>query len=496
MPFSFYNTTDAASSYGFTTTVNGVSISSCPSGASVRSCFQTILGQLDAQGVTGVRIIVPFCDSTSLAFTNCGSSYTAVSWNPSGNPAQQTWITNVTNFFADVHTAGIQNVTITVAASPETIETLPIGSTQSTLGVCAVDGTPTGNCCSDTPATVSFSPQIPYGLLANGNPIGDFYITGSNQGYNCAPVNNLYFIGWTNYFNVLNAMLAAAKSQSVTVYELELEDEVNTMVFPVLLRNVYDNSLPQSAPSEYQVTVGFDTYANVLAGLRGQMTANGFDPGRVEYSAFWTDSSVATENCANAYDDYARNFGLDTITQAIIGGLIGYPSGYTITAGLTCGGSTSGMFQSPIDSTLPDIVDVHIYPEVTDTTNTGAMIQQVATIDYGDVPHFLSEASLESADIVIGETYGGTLSPLNLGTSSAPNYCWFGTYPSPSGTPSDNVAGFNASALASYTVTFRPWMQLQDPTGACFAYGSGAGSSGNYQSVNYNGEGPYTPTHP
>ena len=95
---------------------------------------------------------------------------------------------------------------------------------------------------------------------------------------------------------------------------------------------------------------------------------------------------------------------------------------------------------------------------------------------------------------MIGETYGGTLSPVNLGTSGVPDYCWLGAYPSPSGAPTDNVKGFNSSSLASYTVTFRPWMELEDPSGQCFAYADGPGTSGNYQSVNYNGGGPYTPT--
>jgi len=33
-------------------------------------------------------------------------------------------------------------------------------------------------------------------------------------------------------------------------------------------------------------------------------------------------------------------------------------------------------------------------------------------------------------------------------------------------------------------------------SGQCFAYGSGPGTSGNYQAINYNGQGPYTPTNP
>jgi hypothetical protein len=72
MPFNVYDTSSAAASHGFSGTVNGgrTVYSSCPSGASVEVCFQTIMGQLRAQGVTGVRIFIPLCD----AFPACGPS--------------------------------------------------------------------------------------------------------------------------------------------------------------------------------------------------------------------------------------------------------------------------------------------------------------------------------------------------------------------------------------------------------------------------------------
>jgi hypothetical protein len=122
-------------------------------------------------------------------------------------------------------------------------------------------------------------------------------------------------------------------------------------------------------------------------------------------------------------------------------------------------------------------------------------IQDAAATDFGDLPHFLTLASVTSADIVIGETWGGTLSSASVDGG----YCWLGSYAAPSGAPSDNVAGFNSegvsSPLSAYTVTFRPWMELEDDSGECFPYGSGPSSSSNYQNVNYLNGGPYTPTH-
>lgn len=495
MPFNYYDTAHSASSFGFS--------NSCPSGASVQSCFQTILGQLRAQSVTGVRIFIPLCD----AFPDCGTSS---SWNPGQTPAQQTWIANVGSFFQDVANAGIANVTITITTEGSTVQ-VAANSTSSPNGSCP------SNCSKDAGTYVVFDPVVPYGMSDGTNTplgfaLGDFWYTADNQGYNKAPINNTNFIGWTNYFNAINAILGAAKGRvydpvrglEISVDGLEISQELNPMAFTAMMRYFYDNSSPQTAPSQYQQTVqttnGPVLYANVLSALRSLMSANGFVPGRVFYSAAWQDPALNNDdNCANFYSDYARNGGLDSITRTINGGPVGIPGGTETGAdGLVCGGTIdSSMVPSPIYSTQPNIVDLHMYPQVNGTQNNDLMIQQVAAVDYGDVPHFLAEAGLQSAAIVIGETYGGTLSPLNLGTAGNPNYCWFGTYPSPPGAPIDNVAGFNnegiSNPLSGYTVTFRPWMNL---SGQCFAYGSnGPGTPGNYQAINYNGLGPYTPTH-
>lgn len=473
LPVSNYDTLHLATSYGFST--------SCPSAASVRSCFQTILSNMRAQHVSGIRIFVTFCDATSLAFSNCGQPYTSISWSPAVNLYQQTWINNLTAFFQDVQTAQIQNVTITLADAPHTLSQ-SIGSASSPLGSCSVSG----KCCSDTPSVVYFSATQPYGLNPNNNyfPIGDRWTTGNNQGYNCSPVNP-YFIGWNNEFNVINAMLAAAKGH-VTIYEFENEQELNLVPFTAMARYIYDNSAPLSAGLPAGQVV------NVLSHLRSLMTANGFDPGRVYWSTVEADATTATYNCTNVYTDWSRNFGLDEVSQAINAGYIGVNTDATVTNGLVCGGSNlSSMYVAPIYSTQPNIVDAHMYSSVSGIVNTDAQIQAAANTDFGDVPHFLTLASLGSANITIGETWGGTLSPALRGPG---DYCWLGAYSTPSGAPNDNVAGFNSSSLSGYTVTFRPWMELEDPSGKCFAYGGGPGTVTNYQSVNFNSLGPYTPT--
>jgi len=290
---------------------------SCPSGASVEGCIQTILGQLRSQGVTGVRVFIPLCD----AFPNCGPSS---SWNPAGIPTQQTWITNVGNFFQDVATAGIANVTITITSSGPQYSA-SASSSSSPIGSCS-----SGNCCGDTGSTILFDPLIPYGMTsADGFAIGDYWKTGTNQGYNCAPVNSQFFIGWTNYFNAINAILGAARSK-VNVYGFELSQELSPMAFTATMRYFYDNSSPQTAPSQYVQTIGGVAYVNVVSALRSLMSANGFDPGRVEYSAAWSDATASGANCANAYTDFARNGNLDSITQTINGGPVGVPAGVNV----------------------------------------------------------------------------------------------------------------------------------------------------------------------
>lgn len=335
--------------------------------------------------MTGVRIFVPLCD----AFPTCGST---ASWNPGTGAGQSqtqlTWITNVGNLFADLKTAGIASVVITITPEGPDLEVpanltwspaypvYPANNCSMCTG-CGASGT-SACCASDVGTNVVFDPILPYGASDGsasrcssgqgtlGYALGDYWVTHANNGYNLAPVNNQNFIGWTNYFNVISAVLAKAKGV-VNVYGFEIAQELQPDVFTAHARYVYDNSSPGTAPSQYVQTVGGVSYVNVIGALRSMMSSNGFDPGRVFYSAPWWDATNVTENCANAYQDYARANHLDAITEVINGGPFGIPSsasGEQLTQGLPCGGTTSnsGMVTSPIYIPRPDIVDVHVYP--------------------------------------------------------------------------------------------------------------------------------------
>jgi len=149
MPFSYYDYTHGAATSGFSQNL----ISSCPSGATVRSCFQTILQNMKSQEVSGVRIYVTFCDTNSLAFTGCGQGWQQISFTPStpGTPSY-TWMHGatgdggVTAFLQDLKTYGIQNLTISAGSSPSSQKSVPKSQTTS----------PSGSYCSDIPDPVWF----------------------------------------------------------------------------------------------------------------------------------------------------------------------------------------------------------------------------------------------------------------------------------------------------------------------------------------------------
>lgn len=489
VPFSYYDFNHSATSF---------SSYACPANSTVRGCFQSILNIMAAQGVSGIRIFVTFCDPSSQAFSpTCDPTQGPVTLNAA-------WTTNVANFFSDVQQAGTQNariqyVTITTAKSGP-LYPMAKNLTSSSNGSCSV----AVNCCDDTPDPVYFNPTVPFGLRADGDPIGWTQSTNSNQGYDCGPINSQYFIGWSNIFSVINAVLAAAQGR-VTVNELEFaQQEMDLVNFPAFYRYIYDTYPGHATPPQ--------TETDVLGKLRQLMADNLFEAGRVTWSAPWMDSdNNPTTNCTNIYTDWARNTTLDEIASAIGGQWLGLAPGFYWSDGLPCGGTYPGdqtqvqgrMYSVPAYHTQPTIVDAHIYPQLAAGTPSQSqeIIQQVATLDYSDLTHlFALVPSLQSAEVIIGETFAGTIYPGNV-TNNPPKLCWN----APTSAPAGNVLGFNQSDLANYSVNysvvFRPWMNLEDASGRCFGYGAGPFSlytypdnRANFQNVNLNGQGPYVPS--
>jgi hypothetical protein len=240
------------------------------------------------------------------------------------------------------------------------------------------------------------------------------------------------------------------------------------------------------------------------------MSNHGFDANRATWSSPHGDSTPAdsqcpsvdpitgTCNCTDVYTDWARQSDLNAVGSAFGGGLIGV-SNATASSGLWCGGMVSGMLQVPIYHTQPDIVDVHMYPHVAGAGSGDTQVQQVATLDFNDLTHFLPLVYPNGPTplFMIGETHSGTpVLQTDVSYQGSEVVCPYApaflngqtdTSAYPATAAASEVAGFNQSSLAGYNVIFRPWMELQDATGQCYPYST-------YQNVNLNWDGPYAPS--
>lgn len=443
---------------------------SCPTGSSVRSCFQTVLAELRAQGVSGVRVFFQLCGPDSTPLVNCGQPWTQVYFAG----LNTTWMNHVKDFFQDLKDASIQNITLT----PAHLSGVPYPMAKSATRTPISPPPPDAPIhCADAPDTIYFYPTAPLGYKDVGG--GQYHPIGGdlpgNGGYNCAPINPL-FVGWQNQYNVIDAMLAAAAEKQLTVYELDFEQELNVMDFPALARFIVDNAQGDSGQP------------NVGDALRYYMGLRGFDAGRVTWSTPWSNSTLAGVNCTSVYGGYARTLPADQIASAIGGGLIGVPNSRVVgdgTGWLSCDSGQGiypfDMFPMPTYGTQPDLLDVHLRPCVAGPSthcvpnDAAAAVQSEARIDFDDIVNYIARFP-STATVMLGETHSNT----DNGTGAV---CEDGTL----NAPAETVAGFNQSALAGTSVVFRSWMQLQHPSGDCFKY------PGN-QRVNFQGNGPYTPT--
>jgi hypothetical protein len=249
--------------------------------------------------------------------------------------------------------------------------------------------------------------------------------------------------------------------------------------FPVQARTIIDNSSTETGNPDslnrYRYSMG---------------TAHSFDPGHVTWATTTYNSTVAGTNCTNVYTDWARLKLQDEQASGIGAGLIGIPSGYTFTNGLVCGGTTANMFQMPTSHTQPKMVDLHMYPCVTQSfgspcysTDSKAAIQGESTIFFSDVTHLLALLNMQSAIFVVGETHSNT----NNGNGLSCEPAVLAPYTSAA---TGIVNGYNASSLAGHTTYIRPWSNLD---ASCYSYTPPACNSGN-QRINCNNAGPYTPT--
>ncbi len=491
-----------------------------PSATSVRACYQAILANYKAQGVTGVRFQFGFCGGgSSTPLQNCGQS-------PSNITLSQTWVQNVTNFFSDLYNAGIYKITPT----PEFTDWFGVADSISGHYQPNNNSSPKGpnTACpaQSAQSMLQFPPATPYGqIVCHPNPTGQQnywckdeadcqtcqanagyptsdYQNQTNQGYNCSPVNPI-FVGWSNLHNVINAMIGAAAAQGLSVIELDVEQEMSPLNFTVQARFILDN---QTSPA-------YDVYAD----MKGIMSQYGFDPLRVISSAGaiqpmppytlpagYDPPNVAGFDCTDVYQTSARTMWVGSVASAIQGGWFGVPvddpPNYprSPTNGFWCGGAVCGTYPSctPSDTgpgmielasghTGPDILDIHTYPEVapptplnpsdpvvTYTDNSYAQVQVEAVTDFNDMPAFLTAIGTPNALLIIGETHSNTTNPNACGVEPGGGTAPLGSCecaPAPPAAASQTVTGYNASSLAGRSVVFRPWSDLQ---ASCYSLSS------------------------
>lgn len=447
--------------------------------------------------MTGVRFFFGICGGFhSTPLSGCGNTWQYVS-GPTGS-----WTGNLSAFFLDLYNARITNVTPTMAhgdwvgvyggAPGQYLAWQNYPSAAPPAGVA--------NVCPNTPTVLQYLPGVPYGVrpcstvspfscpsnvsdcasycptlnggVSNpGVPVDD-----GDHGYNCSPANPI-FVGWQNLYSVAQAVIGAAYNtptagaKGLNLFEFDVEQELDMTDFPVQARFIVDNSQTSSGnPDE-------------VDSIRYYMGQDGYDIGRVTWSAAGSNSNVAGFNCTSVYGDYARTMGLDSILSAIEGGYIGSPANPSPTSeGLWCGGTLGQMFQMPVSHTAPNVADLHAYPCVADagtpycySTEPAANVQGEAQTDFNDVQFFIQYVD-PGVTFVLGETH----------SNSNDGYSETCEIHAPLTAASSNVAGFNASSFAGYTTAvFRPWINLPD-AGACFTPSN--------QNGNQNNLGPYTPS--
>lgn len=473
---------------------------SCPGQTTVRGCYQASLMGFAAQQqhVSGVRFFFDICGgANSTPLQNCGSgNYKSVT----GPNAP--WTTNLQNFFLDIYNAGIHSVSPTMGhddgiglygGAPFGLPTWYV----------APSPPPSRSKCTNTPAIVQYVPGLPYAQFpctqtppyscpTNVQNCGAYCVSGagypvddSHNGYNCSPTNP-YFVGWQNTYNVWNFVIEAAYNtptagaKGLNIEELDVQQELNTLQFPVEARLIVDNSRTDTGNPDN------------LNSIRYSMNLYGYDQERVTWSSIAPQPTVAgAVDCGSGYSstdvyaDYPRNIFLDSRISGISGGAwIGWPNP-TCIDGLCCGGSTASMYLTTYGShsPLPDIVDEHIYPCIINTTtgqcwNTepNASVQLEAYTFFSEIPHYLSASKQQSAVFMLGETHTYSNdghnetcdvdAPLTAAASIVAAYDQTG----------NGLAGNN-------TVVIRPFINLAY---SCFTPSN--------QLLNPNNAGPYTPS--
>ncbi len=269
-------------------------VPACDANLSVQQCFRDALNGYGQQGVSGVRFQFGICGGgRSTALVDCDQPSTAV--------LSSAWVSKLNAFLADVHAAGIPNITPTPSLQGfgNDVGYVP----QQTLF----------DSCTNTQSRFDFWPASPYAIGEDGNPADAFL----NNAYNCSQ-SNPYLVGWDKIFSVFDSVLNKAQANGLMVEEFDLTNEVEIDRFTVEGRLIADNKNPWTDPSS-----GIQySYTPVLARLQALMSHYGFAPNGVSGATVSTmvdEASDASADWGSFYGDSARIQALSAWVAAIGG---------------------------------------------------------------------------------------------------------------------------------------------------------------------------------
>jgi hypothetical protein len=466
----------------------------CSSNWVVQACMQNLLSNYAIQGVTGVRFQLAVTRSPSTAFDSNGTF-------------QQSWITNLTNFFGDLAAFGITNIAPTTswddfhqssnlnlnydnAIPPNPCEPIPTDGCSGYSNCTTSSDAPVPNAPG---RRVSFSHLLPYGIVPGPDADGK----GLNSAYACSPINTTFFWGWSHHYSLIDQVAAAAQSKGLTIEEFDLENEVSLHNFTVQARLIYDNN-PQAMTAVLE-TLGPALSNHNYAATVLTVSSDTDMPGS-------TTPSLGPSNpypCASVYGDAAQLLGSSELLAAVGGALIGWPPYIAWNGAMACDGSanqgcgpvggdgwftcaTRGMIYIPSGAgayaqATRTVIDMHAKPCL--APNGPCDPSADATIPARDtftqIQDFLLCRGLTGSRLTFGETWSNSslqcngypdgpnplANPVGLTQETIHGYLQSCLYSSSPGCPTP--VGCVAGSPNPANVAFRPWANATSGTSVC-----------------------------
>lgn len=314
----------------------------------VRKCIQDVLAyyrNANHGGATGVRF------SFGMAGGACSSPFKA----DAPGKLKQAWLSNLQAFLADVKAAGYEKITPNPGMGYHDAPPwngCPLDDQDLKYEVLVNQCASGQTCLQSCPAfdqggsstnkeKLRFVPWLPYGIntgyVPEGDPPPPDWVPASTAGwadpacfekpdaYSQAVRNTYNFWGWGPYFNLVRALLYAAKCAGLQVEQFEIHCEVDLLNFPVQARLIYDY--------DYGAQGGTDVFGTVQTLLNQILGASAGT--RVTYATQASFPSLPASNgaawnadgydCPSAYNETAMLLLESELQAAFDGGRFGFP---------------------------------------------------------------------------------------------------------------------------------------------------------------------------